>query len=150
MFICFPDQRNDIITSITAFCGAFIGDHYWKYADPAGAIIVCSFIAISWFSNAFDQIPLIAGLRAEREHVSRILKISIAHDDRIKFMDHLMVYHVGEKELVELHVVLDETLPLRITHDIAESLEQKIKALDFVERAFVHVDYKLDGVDDGS
>uniref|UniRef100_A0AC34FBR7 Transmembrane protein 163 n=1 Tax=Panagrolaimus sp. ES5 TaxID=591445 RepID=A0AC34FBR7_9BILA len=34
------DQRNDILTSFVAFCGAFIGDYYWKYADPMGAILV--------------------------------------------------------------------------------------------------------------
>lgn len=34
------DQRNDIITSIVAIGGAFIGDNYWLYADPFGAILV--------------------------------------------------------------------------------------------------------------
>lgn len=34
------DQRNDFITNITAFFGAFIGARYWKYADPVGAIVV--------------------------------------------------------------------------------------------------------------
>lgn len=72
------------------------------------------------------------------------------HDDRIRFVDHFIVYHVGEKELVELHIVLDEHLPLKITHDVAESLEEKIKALEFVERAFVHVDYEIDGLKDGA
>ncbi|KAE9552821.1 hypothetical protein FO519_003978 [Halicephalobus sp. NKZ332] len=150
MIVCYQHGTPSSRTLAMAFCGAFVGDHFWKYADPVGAIVVCSFIAFSWFSNAFDQIPLIAGLRAEKEHISRILKIAITHDEKIKFMDHIMVYHVGEKELVELHIVLDENLPLKVTHDIAESLEKKIKALDFVERAFVHVDYRIDGIDDGS
>lgn len=34
------DQRNDIITSIVALLGAYIGDNYWLYADPSGAILV--------------------------------------------------------------------------------------------------------------
>lgn len=34
------DQRNDIITGIVALLGATIGDYYWKYADPIGAILV--------------------------------------------------------------------------------------------------------------
>jgi len=143
------DQRNDIITSVVAFFGAFLGDHYWKYADPLGAILVCTFIAGSWFMNAFAHIPLIAGRRAEQEHTSRILRIAMNHDERIKCLDHIMVYHVGEKELVEIHVVMcDENLPLKETHDIAEQLEQKIKTLNFVERVFVHVDYRCDGKED--
>lgn len=57
------DQRNDIITSMVALGGAWIGDNYWLYADPVGAILVCTFIAGSWFSNAFENIPLIVGKR---------------------------------------------------------------------------------------
>lgn len=34
------DQRNDIITSVVALIGAFVGDHYWKFADPIAAILV--------------------------------------------------------------------------------------------------------------
>lgn len=112
--------------------------------------IFSSFIAISWFSNAFKSIPLIVGLRAEQEHVSRILRIAMQHDNRIKCLDHIMVYHIGEKALVEVHVVLDEHLPLKITHDITEALDQKIKMLDFVERVFIHVDYRCDGNEDGN
>ena len=57
------DQRNDCITAMVALGGALIGDNYWLYADPVGAILVCTFIAGSWFSNAFENIPLIVGKR---------------------------------------------------------------------------------------
>ncbi|KAK0400374.1 hypothetical protein QR680_003467 [Steinernema hermaphroditum] len=139
------DQRNDIITSLVALTGAYVGDHYWLYADPLGAILVCSFIAFSWFYNAMDHIPLMVGRRAEQQHISRILRIAIEHDDQIKCLDHIMVYHTGAQAIVELHIVLDEHLPLRVTHDITEALEEKIRALEFVERIFVHVDYRCDG-----
>lgn len=86
----------------------------------------------------------------EQVELSRIQRIAINHDDRIKFLDHLMVYQSGEKALVELHVVLDEQLPLRLTHDITEALQRKINALNFVERVFVHVDYCCDGHLDGN
>uniref|UniRef100_A0A0N4WWH3 ZT_dimer domain-containing protein n=1 Tax=Haemonchus placei TaxID=6290 RepID=A0A0N4WWH3_HAEPC len=110
------DMRNDICTSIVAITCATIGDYYWPYADPIGAIIVC-----------------------------RILKIVIEHDERIRAIDHLMVYHTGLQATVELHIVMDENLPLKITHDICQPLEKKLLKLDFVERAFVHCDYDCDG-----
>lgn len=34
------DQRNDIITNIFAMSGAYVGDNFYKLADPIGAIIV--------------------------------------------------------------------------------------------------------------
>lgn len=37
---------------------------------------------------------------------------------------------------------MDETLPLKITHDVSQSLQRKMEGLSDVERAFVHVDYE--------
>lgn len=52
-----------------------------------------------------------------------------------------MIYYNGERALVELHIVLDEHLPLRVTHDICENLQDKINSLTFVERTFIHVSF---------
>ncbi|VDL79453.1 unnamed protein product [Nippostrongylus brasiliensis] len=63
----------------------------------------------------------------------------------LRCLDHLMVYHTGAKAFVELHIVMDERLPLKVTHDISHPLEKKLQRLEFVERAFVHCDYFCDG-----
>lgn len=55
------DQRNDAITSIVGLAGAYIGDRYWVYADPVGAILVCTFVAWSWFCNAVEQVGIFMG-----------------------------------------------------------------------------------------
>ncbi|KAI6175819.1 Cation diffusion facilitator family transporter [Aphelenchoides bicaudatus] len=144
------DQRNDIITSVVALSCALIGDHFWKYADPVGAILVCTCVAFSWFKNALEQVPTFTGRRALHEHERRIQALAMKHDERIKCLDHISVYHIGEQCFVELHIVLEETMPLKETHDICETLQNKINTLDFVERTFVHVDYWCDGKHDGN
>ncbi|CAI2351369.1 unnamed protein product [Caenorhabditis sp. 36 PRJEB53466] len=139
------DMRNDIATSIVAIVCATVGDRYWSYADPLGAILVCGVIATSWYRHALEHVPNLVGRRAESEHLSRILKIVIEHDPRIKYVDHVMVYHTTQEALAEVHIVMDENLPLKITHDVAQGLERKLMLLDFVERSFVHCDYECDG-----
>ncbi|KIH64965.1 cation diffusion facilitator family transporter [Ancylostoma duodenale] len=139
------DLRNDVVTRISAVVFAYIGDEYWRLADPIGAILLCSLIALSWFRHALEYIPHLVGKRAEQEQLSRILKIAIDHDPRIRCLDHVMVYHTGEKAFVELHVVMDEKLTLKVTHDVCHPLEKKLQRLEFVERAFVHCDYCCDG-----
>ncbi|VDN05327.1 unnamed protein product [Thelazia callipaeda] len=139
------DQRNDVITSTVASIGAIIGDKYWLYADPIGAICVCTFVATSWFFNAAQTIPMLVGRRGEQENLSRIIQICVEHDEHIKCLDHVMVYHTGLLATVEVHIVLADDLPLKTTHDIIESLTKKILRLPFVERAFVHGDYRCDG-----
>ncbi|VDM61897.1 unnamed protein product [Angiostrongylus costaricensis] len=139
------DLRNDVVTRISAIVFAQVGDHYCRLADPIGAIVICSMIAISWFSHVLENIPPLVGRRVEQEQLSRILKLVIDHDPRIRCLDHVMVYHIGAKALVELHIVMDERLPLKVTHDISHPLEKKLQRLEFVERAFVHCDYTCDG-----
>jgi len=39
---------------------------------------------------------------------------------------------------------MEEELPLRVTHDVAQELQRKLEGLSTVERAFVHVDYEHD------
>ncbi|GMT35647.1 hypothetical protein PFISCL1PPCAC_26944 [Pristionchus fissidentatus] len=139
------DLRNDILTGTVALICAYLGDAYWKYSDALGAISVCAYIAISWFRNTLEHIPFMVGVAAEKEHLSRILKIAIEHDERIQKIDHIMIYHIGAKALVELHIVMDEKLPLKVTHDISHPLEEKLNRLEFVQRSFVHCDYICDG-----
>lgn len=37
---------------------------------------------------------------------------------------------------------MDENTPLRISHDVGQTLQRKLEGLALVERAFVHVDYE--------
>lgn len=37
---------------------------------------------------------------------------------------------------------MDENAPLKVTHDVSQTLQRKIEGLEDVERAFVHVDYE--------
>lgn len=113
MALCRSYWRYTRLASFTQFIIQFI-NYYPIYKFPN----LSGFVAFSWFLNVFDHIPLIVGKRAEQEHLSRILRIAMNHDNRIRCLDHVLVYHIGEKALVELHVVLDEGLPLKLTHDV--------------------------------
>jgi len=37
---------------------------------------------------------------------------------------------------------MDENTPLKISHDVSQTLQRKLEGLADVERAFVHVDYE--------
>jgi len=42
----------------------------------------------------------------------------------------------------QVDIVLPPDMPLRQTHDIGESLQISLEALEDVERAFVHIDWE--------
>jgi len=139
------DQRNDIVTNIVALAGASIGHRWWVYADPLGAVLIAGWIIFSWLGTAKEQIPYLIGRAAKRGFINRIVKVATCHDERIKALDTIYVYHIGANFLVELHVVFDGNLSLEEAHDVAESLQCKLERLPYVDRAFVHCDYKFDG-----
>ncbi|PIO69059.1 cation efflux family protein [Teladorsagia circumcincta] len=139
------DQRNDCFTNIIALAGAYIGHQWWKYADPIGAAIVSTLIIVTWLLTVKEQVPLLIGKSASPQLINRIINVAISHDERIKHLDTVYVYHFGANFLVELHVVMDREISLCEAHDVSEHLQLKLEQLSFVERAFVHCDYQFDG-----
>jgi hypothetical protein len=57
-------------------------------------------------------------------------------------VDTCRAYYAGSNTFVEVDIVLPANMVLRDSHDIGESLQQKLESLPDVERAFVHADYE--------
>ena len=138
------DHRNDCVSNTVAIVCAVVGSLAWKYVDPLGAMLVSCYIAATWFQTGYGQIVMLSGRSAQPQFINRIIKVCIEHDPAILCIETVYVYHYGTKFLVEVHVVMDGDMSLRDAHDISEPLQCKIEALDYVERAFVHIDYEYD------
>ncbi|CDW56185.1 cation efflux family protein [Trichuris trichiura] len=136
------DHCNDCVSNTCAIACAYLGDHYWNYLDPIGAILISFYLLGSWVSTGIEQISIISGKAASPVIVSRIIKVCLDHSPLLQHVETVLAYHFGHKYLVEVHIVLDENTSLKKAHDISEPLQQKIERLPFVERAFVHVDYE--------
>lgn len=118
-----------------------------------------------------DYILQLSGRAADPATLSQLVYIAANHDSRITHVDTVRAYHLGTNLLVEVRsrggglgsmhspraaalpacrgasaaqvdIVLPESTPLRVSHDIGESLQHEYEALPFVDRAFVHMDYE--------
>lgn len=138
------DHRNDCVSNSVALACAWLAQKYWYYLDPIGAIIVSFYILWTWVNTGREHLSKLSGKSAKPEFINRIIKVCIDHDPRISHLDTVYVYHYGTKFLVEVHIVLDENMRLRVAHDISESLQINIESLPEVERAFVHTDYEYE------
>ncbi|KAK6083473.1 cation diffusion facilitator 1 (cation efflux family protein) [Seiridium cupressi] len=142
--VFFVDHRNDIIVNSFGLVMSVVGSRFVWYLDPIGAICIGLLILVSWISNAFEQVWLLVGKSAPREFISKLVYMSMTHDSQIKKVDTCRAYHVGQKYYVEVDIVMDPNIPLKISHDVGQSLQRKLEGLGDVERAFVHVDYEDD------
>ncbi|KAF7536829.1 hypothetical protein G7054_g4250 [Neopestalotiopsis clavispora] len=142
--VFFIDHRNDIVVNIFGLVMSVVGSRFVWYLDPIGAICIGLLILVSWVANAFEQVWLLVGKSAPREFLSKLVYMSMTHDQHIKKVDTCRAYHAGQKYYVEVDVIMDPQLPLKISHDVGQSLQRKLEGLGDVERAFVHVDYEDD------
>lgn len=142
--VFYIDHRNDIVVNIFGLVMSVVGAKVVWYLDPIGAILIALLILFSWASNAFEQVWLLVGKAAPKEYIAKLIYMSVTHDDRIIKVDTCRAYHAGQNYYVEIDIVCDENLPLKITHDIGQTLQRKIEGLSDVERCFVHVDYDHD------
>ncbi|KAL7622373.1 hypothetical protein AAE478_007877 [Parahypoxylon ruwenzoriense] len=138
------DHRNDIVVNIFGLVMSVVGDRFIWYLDPIGAMCIALLILFSWVANAFEQVWLLVGKSAPKEFVSKLIYISMTHDPQIEKVDTCRAYHAGQKYYVEVDIVMDQSVPLKISHDVSQSLQRKLEGLSDVERAFVHVDYDDD------
>ena len=139
------DHLNDVLTNTVGVIAVILASKFPAHlaaVDPGGAILIALWIIRSWTITALEQIRKLTGSTAPPDFISRLTHIAYNHDMRVIKIDTVRAYHFGERFLVELDIVLPESMPLRETHDIGEVLQQKLEALEEVERAFVHIDWE--------
>jgi len=148
------DHRNDVLTNSGAlFFGSIAYYHksLWWF-DPSGGILLSIYIAWSWVDIGWGTMNKLVGRKADAEqeqHVRHIIECFEQVEDETRVeCDWLRCYYLGEHLFVEVEVVMDKDLTLKVTHDVSLSLQQAIEKLNFVERAFVHIDYQHRDVDE--
>ncbi|KAF1319982.1 Cation diffusion facilitator, partial [Globisporangium splendens] len=136
------DHRNDVFSNAVAVLTSVIA-HYQRnlwYLDSVGGILISLYIALSWLATGKEQVEKLAGLQADSAFINEIYELVDVHHPLLR-SDIVRAYHFGNNYLVELEVILPETMCVKDAHDISLALQHKVEALDAVERAFVHVDY---------
>ncbi|KAF1778972.1 Cation efflux protein, cytoplasmic domain [Phytophthora cactorum] len=141
-FFTMIDHRNDVFSNSVAIAAAFAAHSHsnlW-YLDSVGAIVISVYIAVSWLATGKEQVERLVGLQADQEFIDQIRLLGDVHHPMMR-TDIVRAYHFGNNYLVEMEVILPEDMCVKDAHDISLSLQDKVEALDNVERAFVHVDY---------
>ena len=112
--------------------------------DPIFAIIITFIIMRYWYLLGKEKIIKLSGVSAPDKFLKLITFIAWNHHNKIKCIENVRAYHISDKYLVEIHIVLDKEMPLSEAHDIGESLKMNIDQLKEVEKCFVHLDYNLE------
>ncbi|KAL5719561.1 Metal tolerance protein 4 [Ranunculus cassubicifolius] len=138
------DHYFDVVTNVVGLVAAVLGDKYYWWIDPVGAIILAIYTIVNWSKTVLENAVSLVGQSAPPEVLQKLTYLVINHSTEIKRVDTVRAYTFGVLYFVEVDIELPEDLPLKQAHAIGESLQIKIEELPEVERAFVHLDFECD------
>lgn len=138
------DHYFDVVTNVVGLVAAVLGDRFYWWIDPVGAIILALYTITNWSGTVLENAVSLVGQSASPEFLQKLTYLVLRHDPQIKRVDTVRAYTFGVLYFVEVDIELPEDLPLKEAHAIGESLQIKIEELPEVERAFVHLDYECD------
>ncbi|KAK1393226.1 Metal tolerance protein 4 [Heracleum sosnowskyi] len=138
------DHYFDVVTNVVGLVAAVLGDKFYWWIDPVGAIILAFYTISNWGGTVLENAVSLVGQSAPPEVLQKLTYLVLRHDPQIKRVDTVRAYTFGALYFVEVDIELPEDLPLKEAHAIGESLQIKIEELSEVERAFVHLDYECD------
>ena len=138
------DHINDVVSNSVALVALILANKVSVYFDGSGAILVSIFIVVNWSMEGLGHVRNLAGHVAPRHLLQQVTWIALHHNDNIISVDTVRGFGFGNENIVEVDIVLPETMTLHETHDISESLQIRLEELEGVERAYVHADYATD------
>ncbi|KAJ1662302.1 hypothetical protein IW140_005992 [Coemansia sp. RSA 1813] len=141
--VLMTDHKNDVMVNAFGLAMAIVGKHMMPWMDPLGSLIIALMILRSWVNEAWEQIKLIVGIRADPQLMQLLTYTAITHDPRIQKVDRVVAYHSGANLFVEVDIVMAPETTLVTLHDVAESLQEKYERMPVVGRCHVHVDYEV-------
>ncbi|MDG6265627.1 cation diffusion facilitator family transporter, partial [Glaesserella parasuis] len=97
------------------------------YADAVFAIGIALYILFNAAKMCWEAVQSLLDKALPQEEVDQIWAIALQHPRIIGIHD-VKTRRAGAIRFIQLHLELDDHLPLVIAHDITDSLEQKILA----------------------
>lgn len=137
------DHYFDVVTNVVGLIAAVLGNKFYWWIDPAGAILLAVYTIINWSGTVVENAVSLVGQSAPPEFLQKLTYLVIRHP-LVQRVEMIRAYTFGVLYFVEVDIVLPEELPLKEAHVIGETLQNKIEKLTEVERAFVHLDFECD------
>lgn len=139
------DAKTDIVFNAFSLVFPVLGVYFrLGWVDALGASVLCLYVIFQWLLIVFEHIDHLSGSHASKGEYQQVLYLIMRFTDEILKVKNYRMYHLGDLVNVEVDIVLrDSAMSLKDCHDLGESLQYAIETLPYVNRCFVHLDYKV-------
>lgn len=97
------------------------------------------YIMFIWFCTGYRNVKVMSGMSATPDFLNQVVYLAYNHHPSVVAIDTVRAFHLAYDYLVEVDIVLPQTMTVEEAHDIGEALQDKIEMLENVERAWVHM-----------
>ncbi|MGH8017549.1 MAG: cation diffusion facilitator family transporter [Opitutaceae bacterium] len=136
-------HRSDAITSAAAFIGitvALIGGDGYESADDWAALLACIVIAHNGVKLLQPALNEIMDATASASVIARVRELA-GNVEGVRATEKLRVRKSGLGLLMDIHVIVDGELSVRVGHEIAHRVKDALLASELpVEDVVVHIE----------
>ncbi len=116
---------TDLLTNAVAIIAIGLAWLGWPLADPLLAIGIAGYILWSAGEIAYDSIQLLMDRELPPAVPAQVKEIANSHT-QVRGVHALRTRSSGQTYFIQLHLVLDDQLPLIIAHQVADEVEAMI------------------------
>ncbi len=131
------NYQTDILMNIAILIAMGLGLYGFIYADSLFAIAIALYILVNAIKVAWEAIQMLLDRALPEEEINKIQEIAEHHPDVLSIHD-LKTRQAGAVRFIQLHMELDDHLPLVKAHEITDSLEKKLLSAFPLSEVILH------------
>lgn len=137
--IAAKDNLMDTLTSAAAAVGVLLSAYIHPLADPIAGLLLGIWILRTAVMAFIENINYLTGHGASRQTLDK-LKTEIEDVPGVIDVHQLYAEYVGTKLRLDVHIDLDDDMPLRQVHEIESEIEDKMALHGDIDHVFIHAE----------
>lgn len=130
---------TDLFTNLSALGALALASYGWPFFDPILALVIAGCIFYSAGKIGYESVQMLMDRQLPSEVREKIRDLALSHK-KVLGMHDLRTRQSGQISVVQLHLELDDQLPLAETHAIAKEVERTIRARSPAVDIIIHQD----------
>jgi ferrous-iron efflux pump FieF len=130
---------TDLLTNVCVLIALYLSTLGWTWADPVFAIGVAIYIFYSAYQIGHEAFQQLMDRELPGDILEKIQATAMSHAE-VMGTHETRTRQAGHTRFVQLHLELDENLPLRRAHAIADEVEAEILAFLPGAEVIIHQD----------
>ncbi|ATG72585.1 divalent metal cation transporter FieF [Zobellella denitrificans] len=131
--------RSDILLNFGVLLAIALAWYGWHWADGAFAVLIGGYILRGALKIGYDSVQMLLDRQLPEEEQKRIIDTCLAVEG-VRGLHELRTRQSGPTRFIQLHLELDDQLPLVRAHRIADRAERELRTLFPDTDVIIHMD----------